>query len=196
MPLHSSLTDPNLHEPKGVASAAEGMVYVADGAGSGSWNLIPTGWGYYSDNDSEQTFTSTAAKISINGAEATSDSDFLPRAIRGIGELWDTTADIITPIAVGDAYTARLIMPVTSRTSANYVTVDLDIGGAAGITSSIMSARVDTNRSPPFSAMCEFSFFSKSTFLTNGGQIFLTTDTGTIGVTAPKLLLTRVHAEV
>ena len=34
---HSTLTDPYLHEPKGVGSAGTGTVYVADGAGSGSW---------------------------------------------------------------------------------------------------------------------------------------------------------------
>lgn len=34
---HSTLTDPYLHEPKGVASAASGAVYIADGAGSGDW---------------------------------------------------------------------------------------------------------------------------------------------------------------
>jgi hypothetical protein len=34
---HSSLTDPYLHEPKGVSSAGQGQVYVADGAGSGDW---------------------------------------------------------------------------------------------------------------------------------------------------------------
>jgi len=34
---HSGLTDPQLHEPKGVAAAASGTVYVATGAGSGSW---------------------------------------------------------------------------------------------------------------------------------------------------------------
>jgi len=34
---HSTLTDPYLHEPKGVATAASGDVYVADGAGSGTW---------------------------------------------------------------------------------------------------------------------------------------------------------------
>lgn len=37
MPDHAALTDPFLHEPKGVAAAAEGLVYVADGAGSGEW---------------------------------------------------------------------------------------------------------------------------------------------------------------
>lgn len=36
---HASLTDPELHEPKGVAAASEGEVYVADGAGSGDWLL-------------------------------------------------------------------------------------------------------------------------------------------------------------
>ncbi len=34
---HSTLSDPNLHEPKGVSTAQSGKVYVADGAGSGDW---------------------------------------------------------------------------------------------------------------------------------------------------------------
>lgn len=34
---HSTLTDPYLHEPKGIASANAGTVYVSDGAGSGNW---------------------------------------------------------------------------------------------------------------------------------------------------------------
>lgn len=34
---HSVLTDPELHEPKGAAGASAGTVYVANGAGSGSW---------------------------------------------------------------------------------------------------------------------------------------------------------------
>lgn len=35
---HASLTDPELHEPKGVATATLGQVYTANGAGSGSWS--------------------------------------------------------------------------------------------------------------------------------------------------------------
>ena len=34
---HSVLTDPNLHESKGVATATNKTVYVANGAGSGVW---------------------------------------------------------------------------------------------------------------------------------------------------------------
>ena len=39
---HSTLTDPYLHEPKGVAAATVDKVYVSDGAGSGAWK---TAWG-------------------------------------------------------------------------------------------------------------------------------------------------------
>ena len=34
---HNIITDPNIHEPKGAATAASGKVYKADGLGSGSW---------------------------------------------------------------------------------------------------------------------------------------------------------------
>lgn len=39
---HSSLTDPYLHEPKGVAAASAGKVYVANGSGSGTWTTKET----------------------------------------------------------------------------------------------------------------------------------------------------------
>lgn len=41
MPLHSALTGADLHEPKGVAAASSGTVYVANGSGSGSWIPAP-----------------------------------------------------------------------------------------------------------------------------------------------------------
>lgn len=39
---HSSITDPNIHEPKGVNTAAANTAYLADGAGSGTWGKVPT----------------------------------------------------------------------------------------------------------------------------------------------------------
>ncbi len=36
---HSTLTGANLHEPKGIAAATVGQVYVADGAASGSMSI-------------------------------------------------------------------------------------------------------------------------------------------------------------
>ena len=37
MSEHDTIQDPFIHEPKGVSSATDGQIYVADGAGSGSW---------------------------------------------------------------------------------------------------------------------------------------------------------------
>jgi hypothetical protein len=34
---HASISDPDIHEPKGIAAALAGQVYAADGLGSGSW---------------------------------------------------------------------------------------------------------------------------------------------------------------
>lgn len=39
---HKDVVDPNIHEPKGVAYAAAGSVYMADGSGSGSWEPAVT----------------------------------------------------------------------------------------------------------------------------------------------------------
>ena len=41
MASHKDLTGADLHEPKGVAAASAGQVYVADGAGSGAWSALP-----------------------------------------------------------------------------------------------------------------------------------------------------------
>lgn len=38
---HANLTGANLHEPKGVASAAADKIYVANGSGSGQWEYTP-----------------------------------------------------------------------------------------------------------------------------------------------------------
>lgn len=37
---HDTITDPEIHEPKGATTAAAGTVYVSDGAGSGSWEGV------------------------------------------------------------------------------------------------------------------------------------------------------------
>lgn len=39
MAVHRNLPDSELHEPKGVAGATSGTVYIANGGGSGTWTL-------------------------------------------------------------------------------------------------------------------------------------------------------------
>jgi hypothetical protein len=39
MTEHVSIQDPHIHEPKGISVAVEGALYIANGAGSGSWGV-------------------------------------------------------------------------------------------------------------------------------------------------------------
>lgn len=191
MPLHANITDPDLHEPKGVATATLGQVYVANGAGSGNWTTDTSGWGFYKDDAAEQTFGTTATKLLINGADASTNEDYLPLQIRGVSNLWDGTNSVITPIEIGDFYNVRVDLPVTSRAGSNYVELVLDIGGAATPTIPIMTRRIETNRAAPFNHSIAFPIFCLGTFVANGGQFFLTSDTGSIGVTAPGIVIGR-----
>lgn len=40
---HEDIVDPYIHEPKGIAAATTGQVYVADGAGGGAWSASESG---------------------------------------------------------------------------------------------------------------------------------------------------------
>lgn len=78
---HASLTGAELHEPKGVAAAAVDTVYVASGAGSGTWQKIAHGSlsagmvvGVSTTNYS--TYTSTASNIPLD--------DTIPQNTEGI----------------------------------------------------------------------------------------------------------------
>ena len=85
MPEHVDLTDPELHEPKGVAAATSNQTYVANGAGSGSWSEpepkgisgATSGQVYIADGASSgawttQTLTELYMRNVSNGANSTS----------------------------------------------------------------------------------------------------------------------------
>jgi len=69
---HSALTDPNLHEPKGAAAASANEVYIADGVGSGSFQLAnPYGGILYNDVDGTgATITTPTTYTLVNPATA------------------------------------------------------------------------------------------------------------------------------
>ena len=188
---HSALTTTDLHEPKGVAAATEGRFYMSDGAGSGNWQYLPMGWGYYKDNATAQTFNTTEALLSIDGAGSTTDEAYLPFAIRGSGSLWNTTTDKVTPIQAGDSYNVRLDLPVTSETgNPTELTVYLDIGGSIFSSAvNIVTRYVGTGKSTPYNISASFPIFCGSTFVANGGQFWLATDTGSLDITAPSIFI-------
>jgi len=188
---HSALTTTDLHEPKGVAAATEGRFYMSDGAGSGNWQYLPMGWGHYVDDASAQTFTTTETLLSIDGAASDTDETHLPFAIRGSGSLWNTTTDKITPIQSGDSYNVRLDLPVTAESgNPSELTIYLDIGGSTfGSAVNIVTRYVGTGKTTPYNISVAFPIYIGTTFLSNGGQFWLATDTGTMDITAPEILI-------
>jgi hypothetical protein len=66
---HAVLTDPQIHEPKGVSTAASGKVYRANGSGSGVW-VFPSGHAYgeiyISGGITAQTLSAASATAKLN----------------------------------------------------------------------------------------------------------------------------------
>ena len=152
------------------------------------------GWGNYQDGETTpatQTITTTPSKLLIDGAGAASESGYLPREIRGVSELWDNV-DTITPVNIGDAYDVRVSLEITAKTaSPNVIDIVLDIGGAAGITIPIAEVQIPVVTSVPFTVTGAIPIFCLSTFVTNGGTLFFSTDAGTLTVAARSIFIKR-----
>lgn len=127
---HSTLTTTNLHEPKGVASATAGQVYVADGAGSGSHKLIYTqGFEDYNDTGGSQSLTSGSfVDLQNDGAGTYTLTTY---RLPGYSAIWDTTNDQFTwssaGLSLGDTVDIRFDVIVTTTGSNHEVAARIDL---------------------------------------------------------------------
>jgi hypothetical protein len=125
---HKLITDPNIHEPKGVASAGAGQVYIADGAGGGAWTALGVGTiiGLFDYND----LATATTPISVTGGAGyvylTNDelgaftNKLYPPT--GVTDVWDATAQKFDfdDLVLGDMIDIRIDIDVTT-TGANTV---------------------------------------------------------------------------
>lgn len=125
---HSSLTDPYLHEPKGVATATSGDVYVANGSGSGAWTAKQTLIelsieGYLEDVSSVEKvyvpipFAGTVSKVLTVLEAAISSSNSIVTVKNSAGSSMGTLTITASGSAAGDIDTL-------APTSNNTVTAD------------------------------------------------------------------------
>ena len=137
MALHSSLTDPNIHEPKGASTANDKEVYVADGAGSGAWEpKLPDQTGnsgkyLTTDGTTESwgTVTAVAAMASItDGGSATNtvgaNAINIASCTQSGGQYSITFTSalansrfIVVPIIVTPAFTDQICGAITKSTT-------------------------------------------------------------------------------
>ena len=192
MAEHNTLTDPNLHEPKGVSTAAAGMEYVADGAASGDW-IRTQGWGQFQDT---QRAVGTPTQTLATGVRTQwlCDGGFLtiqksPSDL--VNPLWNTTTNIIQPISSFDTYQVRVGFTAENYAGATpYIDFALDIGGGIG---EIFWWTVDLRKGGAAQKNgFAFPVFTGSTFLANGGTIYATYNgTGNCDLYANDLLIVR-----
>lgn len=68
---HVDIVDPDIHEPKGVASADQNHVYTADGSGSGDWLHPSAHGGFYYSNIGTGTTITTPTSYTLVGPTTT-----------------------------------------------------------------------------------------------------------------------------
>ena len=114
---HSQIPSEYCHEPKGAAEAASGEVYVADGAGSGSFKKLPV--------SSIDTVTQNITDITIT--EIT-DTDMVEAP--ALTQVADGTLEEVTPVAGIDINMFKTINKNTAelyRLYNNQVMINQDV---------------------------------------------------------------------
>ena len=127
MTEHASITDPNIHEPKGASTASSGQILVADGSGGTSWQTptfsnVEVGWYDYND----VTTATTPIALTTPGTFYTLTNDGagvntnITYGITGITNIWNTATNRFdfSGLDIGDTLEIRADIDITT-TSAN-----------------------------------------------------------------------------
>lgn len=216
---HKNLPESQLHEPKGASTANSGDVYVANGSGSGAWGQADTmgstgapagglliadgsggldflryqGWAQYEDNRitngaPSQTLSNGVRTLWLNnGSQLTIDKKPSDATL----PLWNTTTNKHQPIAAFDIYHLRMSFIAEGYAgSTPYMDVELDIGGSIG---TIFSRGIALRKGGAAQSISlAFPVFSGTTYLANGGEVYLTYNgTGTCNVYKSSILIVR-----
>jgi hypothetical protein len=194
---HAALTGADLHEPKGADAASDGYTYRADGAGSGAWEKIQ---GFSQFEDSRVTVgtpvmtiaTTVRTQLLNNGGTLT--LEHLPSD--ATVSMWNVTTNKHVPIAAFDMYDIRTSFVAESYAGTNpYILCELDIGGSIGVIFSQIIPLLKGGTAQP----CSFSFpvFTGTTYLANGGTIYLTyVGTGSCVIYDTNILIARTSREL
>lgn len=198
---HSSLSDPNLHEPKGVSSAAANGVYLSNGSGSGAWtpvNRTPgTGWGQYSN----ALYVGTNA-LAISTTEVLVPFDTnvnvtqLPISLTGVtSSLMNLSTETLQFVSAGDLHSITFNYTVYSVVS-NPITMDLKLYGSSDGTtySTLLGETTVSLAKGAGQIVTESSLFPvTANMVTHGARLYLRTNTGTANIINIGLITARVH---
>lgn len=127
---HRLITDPNIHEPKGITSASSNEVYVADGSGSGTWRTVYTqGFEDYEDNAAAQSLTSGSWVDLTNDGLGT--NTLTTYRLPGYSAIWSTANNQFdwsgAGLALGDTVDIRFDVTFTTSVNNDLVALRMDL---------------------------------------------------------------------
>ena len=143
---HSAITDPNIHEPKGISTASNRQVYKANGSGSGTWTKLSEldfdycdkannlfGWNdihdsLYTSGSPRAISSGTRTQITNNALDAQTDTTRL-------GALWSTVNNNFLINDLNALYLIRINCKITAAAAASSPYIALfELQSAAGST--------------------------------------------------------------
>lgn len=137
---HSQIADADLHEPKGVAGATLGHVYVADGLGGGAWSSVSSGTivGFLDYNDAATAGTPITVPSNNTYVDLTNDEQgaFTNKTYPpvGVNDVWDAAANRFDweDLLLGDMVDIRLDVEVTTTAANQTVDIALEMNTDGG----------------------------------------------------------------
>ncbi len=196
------MTDPNLHEPKGVSTATADQVYISNGSGSGNWrnvNRIPgTGWGQYSNSVyTGSTYLTINATGVIVPFDTNTDVTQLPITLSGsTSPLMDLATERLLFVSAGDMHSITLSYFINSTTgSPTFMDITL-YTSTDGVTYGTLLAEttVAILKSGTQYVNVSSLFPVTSNMVSYGVKIQMKMDTGdTADIKNINLITTRVH---
>ena len=162
--------------------------------------MIPkeTGWGFYADSTytdvSPLVINNDKIQITCDGLDGATNTTELPTRLSNI---WNTTTNVIDAKDAGDSFALRFAFKATAPQN-GYFDIGLDIG--ADIISSPIVVASETKIHPKGAGVVStYSFdvpiFTLSTFVANGGKLFIDTrdDAIIVNVHDITVLLVATH---
>ncbi|HMA78474.1 MAG TPA: hypothetical protein VKP88_05100, partial [Candidatus Paceibacterota bacterium] len=149
-----------------------------------------TGWAEYSDTEYTEgspLAVTEGTTVDLPNNSGSIIDDHLPT---GVSSLYDGT--VITPDTVGDSYELAIRFKTKSSINDGAVRVSVNIGGAIGeITAD--SRRLNKGSSEENTIQINFSIYSLSTFIANGGTVKFEAVAGNQSVYGIRYIITRTH---
>ena len=199
---HSSLTDPNLHEPKGISTASANQLYLANGSGSGTWtnaNRFPgTGWGKYTNTTYVGT-TALAISTSAVLLPFTTDDTVsqIPITLTGTtSSLMNLSTETLQFVAAGDLHALTLTFQIYNLNPGTPTHIDILINGSSDGTtySTLLGGTTVPLDKGAGQVITETALFPvTSNMVSHGARISLVTNTGTANIINIGLISARVH---